>query len=480
MQLENTGETICNQKPDDQKLSLKHSGWKGRIGLAQSDITPPIGIYSRTWGAAKHDVASSIHRPLRLSAMVLTTSDGNKPLIYIDADLCWWKSMRVFYRFRDRILQAFSIDESQLILALTHTHASPPLMEVDATLPGTDLLAEWLEAVIETCVATIEKAMKASFEGLIEWRYGKCLLASERDLPDPNPNRERFICGYHPSGEADDTLLVGRISDAGGTLQGTLVNYACHPTTLAWENESVSPDYLGSMREVVEGVTKAPCLFMLGMCGELAPRHQYVGDTQIPEAHGRELGYAVLSTLSGMNPPAHALNYIETVESGAPLAVWRNVPCEMNPKLDACTEVLALPLKDWPSAEELEKQRQEATDRFSEERLRRKRDIRRVLGDGDSHPVNFTVWQIGDAVLLGNCCESYSLLQRTLRREFSDRAVICMNLINGSVGYLPPSPLYNFDIYTVWQTPFAAGGLELSLEAYRKHLQSLDAATPAF
>ena len=38
--------------------------------------------------------------------------------------------------------------------------------------------------------------------------------------------------------------------------------------------------------------------------------------------------------------------------------------------------------------------------------------------------------------------------------------MICMNLINGSVGYLPPADLYDVDAYPVWQTPFDRGCLE--------------------
>ena len=35
-----------------------------RFGVARRDVTPPVGIYSRSWGAATHDVAEGVHRPL--------------------------------------------------------------------------------------------------------------------------------------------------------------------------------------------------------------------------------------------------------------------------------------------------------------------------------------------------------------------------------------------------------------------------------
>ena len=35
-----------------------------QVGVARGDITPPVGIYHRMWGAAVHDKATGVHRPL--------------------------------------------------------------------------------------------------------------------------------------------------------------------------------------------------------------------------------------------------------------------------------------------------------------------------------------------------------------------------------------------------------------------------------
>ena len=42
-----------------------------RAGLARADITPPVGIYNRMWGAALHDRATGVHRPLLATALWL-------------------------------------------------------------------------------------------------------------------------------------------------------------------------------------------------------------------------------------------------------------------------------------------------------------------------------------------------------------------------------------------------------------------------
>ena len=43
-----------------------------RAGVARCDITPPVGIYHRMWGAALHDRSTGVHRPL--TATVLSSA----------------------------------------------------------------------------------------------------------------------------------------------------------------------------------------------------------------------------------------------------------------------------------------------------------------------------------------------------------------------------------------------------------------------
>lgn len=452
---------------------FSHPSFRGRIGIARVDITPPVGIYARNWGAAKHDVADSLHRSLTLSAMVLSNGSGNQPLVLLDADLGWWKSPETAQRFRSMILEAFSLPQANLIVALSHTHSGPPLMDAEDDLPGSELLKSWKSDLEGKAIAVIREAMDSQDESILDWHAGRCGLATVRDLVDPETANDRIICGFNPDEAADDTLLLGRVTDTDGNLRATLVNYACHPTTLAWDNTAISPDYVGAMRETIQQGTDAPALFLLGACGELSPRHQYVGDTEIADRHGRQLAYAALATLSDMEPAGTRFQFSETVESGAPLAVWKHEARDLNDRLQAVSLSAELPLKDWPSAEELEEQRAVCTDRALEERLRRKRDIRRSLGDGRTFSLDIYAWRIGDAILIGSCCEPYSILQRELRGRFPDSAVVCLNLINGSIGYLPPEELYDQDLYQVWQTPFDRGSLERTIERMAEAVASL-------
>src|SRR4029077_5200487 len=117
-----------------------------------------------------------------------------------------------------------------------------------------------------------------------------------------------------------------RVTDDAGATFATIVNYACHPTTLAWDNTALSPDYVGAMRETVEGHTGAPCLFLQGASGDLGPREGFVGDAAVADRNGRQLGFAALSALTALPKPGTHFRYSGAVESGATLGTWMQEP----------------------------------------------------------------------------------------------------------------------------------------------------------
>lgn len=442
--------------------SYKHSSFTGTIGIAQKDITPPVGIYLGNWGAAKDFIAKGVHRHLQLTCLTFQSSEKEQPLVLMAADLGWWKNMEDEYWLRDKILKACSLTSSQLMFCLSHTHAGPGLCRNDFSKPGGELIEQYLFNIQQTAIHAINDALLTATDATLTWQYGKCELATNRDLPDLPQNR--FLVGFNPEKNADDTLLVGRITNAKSKIISTIVNYACHPTTLAWDNLLISPDYVGAMRELIESETGAPCLFLQGASGELAPAEQYTGDASIADKHGRQLGYAVLSTLESMLPGNTDLSFDKMVESGAPLAVWKRTSNKPINDLLYKEIHVELPLKKLLSISEIEKQWNECEDPVLKERLWRKLNVRKAVGDNDIAKIPLWIWQLGDSLLIGQPNEAYSLFQQELRKAFPGNAVAIMNVVNGSIGYLPAYNLYDKDIYSVWQTPFAKGSLEKLIE----------------
>src|SRR5690606_11913946 len=141
--------------------------------------------------------------------------------------------------FRDKLWKALDIKPQELMFCLSHTHAGPSICLDDADNEGGEFIRPYLQFVLDQSVRTVQEARAAAVPAVLTWQYGKCSLATNRDLADPE--KERFIVGFNPTQEADDTLLVGRVTDHEQRTLGTLVNYACHPTTLAWDNRLISP-----------------------------------------------------------------------------------------------------------------------------------------------------------------------------------------------------------------------------------------------
>jgi len=169
------------------------------------------------------------------------------------------------------------------------------------------------------------------------------------------------------------------------------------------------------------------------------------------------------------------MEFTGVVESGAPLAIWRPKARTPSGALRALQVDVELPLKDLPSAAELEASLQACEDRVQSERLRRKLRVRRTVGEGKMVTMPLWVWRVGDGYFVGQPNEAYSLLQTELRRAFPGNAITVMNLVNGGAGYLAPASLQGEDLYQVWQSPFARGCLERVIAAAAEGLSSLGA-----
>lgn len=437
------------------RVTVPH--FTGLVGVGQRDVTPPVGIRVKNWGPAQWEVSEGNHNRLTLTAVAMS-SEGGRPHLVVGADAAWWRRVDDEQRFRSRVKEALGLGDTEFTFTLSHTHAGPLLTQTETDLAGGDLLPGYLEAFTQAAIEAASEAVAALRPGAIEFVEGSCSLASNRELDAEG----RAVVGFNPDTEEDnDVVLVARVSTVPDGVIATIVNYACHPTTLAWQNKLVSPDYVGAMRDLVEQQTSHPCLFLQGASGDLAPREQYTGDTAVADRHGLSLGHAVLAALATLPPVGTELKLVDIVESGAPLAMWEPTPCDPNTQIDALTGVVTLQLVDLPSLEELEEQWADIDPYSRRERVTRAKNLRDgwISGPTVEHPVWVT--RVGDALFVGQPGEAYSRLQKTLRSRFPLQTIFVMNLTNGpGFAYLPTADAYERGAYQAWQTPFAPGSLD--------------------
>ncbi len=267
-----------------------------RVGVARGDVTPPVGIYHRMWGAAAHDRATGVHRPLTFTVLVVAPHQCGdvqaEGLVWIALDHCLLAEPDLT-DILEQVAKESGVSRERMTVFFSHTHAAGLLGRERFSMPGGDLIPGYFADMAHKLADGIREAVKIAEPVTIVYGTGHCQLATHRDYFDEAAGQ--YVCGFNPEGPADTTVLVGRVSSqkSGRTL-ATLVNYACHPTTLAWDNTLISPDFPGTMRELVEETLDGACFFIQGASGDIGPRVGFLGDTQVAERNGRQLGYAAL------------------------------------------------------------------------------------------------------------------------------------------------------------------------------------------
>ena len=265
------------------------------------------------------------------------------------------------------------------------------------------------------------------------------------------------------------------------------MNYGCHPTTLAWENTLISPDYPGAMREALQDIGP-PCVFLLSPCGDVGPKEAQQGDVAVADRNGRQLGFAALSALESLPPPETQFVYRGPVISGATLGDWRHEPMTEEQRRRASqfsVERLTIPLSyrsERPTVAELKKEREArvaeeqaalaagdastARDcRALVERLTRAITKWSAVPPGDEYPYDVVLMRLGEAVWLTFEGEPYQLLQTELRRRFPHVPLMMSVIGNGSrASYLPTKESYGHGIYQETVAILAPGCLERLIE----------------
>ena len=455
-----------------------------RFALAQGDITPPPDIYHRMWGAAKHDRASGIHRPLRASVVLLAPLDGGERQFIIALDHCTMGSQEI-NNLLDAVSESEDITREELVIVFSHTHAAGLMGLERVHFPGGELIEPYLKSVADKIIELVKEVQGNLQPATIIYGTGWCKLAAHRDFWDEE--NQIWACGYDPGTPADDTVLIAQAYAEDNTLLASLVNYACHPTTLAWDNTLISPDYPGSMRETIESATGgAPCLFLQGASGELGPVEGYVGDTSVADRNGRQLAYAALSAIEALPAPNTRFKYTGPVDSGATLGEWKhfNLPEDdraVNAKWLINRQIISLPIRrGTPTIEEVEvelanwEKQESPFARVMAERKRRLLNRLKQLPSNDKFPLESIILRLGPAIWVIIQGELYSIMQKSIRDRFPGTPIIVATLASHwGASYLPPKEIYDKGIYQESIAIVAAGSLENVIETIGRKIEEI-------
>ena len=228
-----------------------------RYGTAWRDATPPVGIYHRFWGAANHDTATGVHRPIRVSATAIGPRDSAAGTwLLLSSDHCILRADDMA-RLRASVEAAVELPEgSHIAFSFGHSHSAGHICSERSSQPGGAMIGPYLDQLRLAAAEAVCEALSSMQDARALFAVGQSGMAAHRDFRDPATGE--YVCGFNPDSQWDLPVHMARFQSPEGADLGCLVSYPCHPTTLAWGNTELSPDYIGALRETVESTSSGP------------------------------------------------------------------------------------------------------------------------------------------------------------------------------------------------------------------------------
>ncbi len=229
-----------------------------RLGYAQTDITPIVPV--KTIGFNKDDNnAYGVLKPL-LAQVAVWSEKELCCLITIDSigfkkELC--------DSLRKRVCEAIGTTFDKVMVCFSHCHSAP----------NADTVSEYYKMLCEK----VEVAARQANEhlGTVCAGWGNAHVAIGINRREGNRN-------------LDNRLGVLKICDAkDNTTRLILIRVTAHCNTLKRDNDMISPDYFGDIREILKGYYQCPVMVIQGAAGNIAPKYFKSKETPI-DARGEQ------------------------------------------------------------------------------------------------------------------------------------------------------------------------------------------------
>ena len=345
--------------------------WKA--GTAKAIITPTQPLWLAGYGGRERPAEGKVTE-LWIKVLALEDARGQQAIL-LTSDLLGIPQS-VYQRTSATLKEKFGLAPEQIILSASHTHCGPVLR---GALYDIYPLDEKQRSLIEEYSAELEaKIVEATGKALADLAPAR-LTSSQGETRFAvnrrnNPKGEvmKLIQQGAVKGPVDHAVPVLAVFRPDGQLKAVLFGYACHNTTMAFNQWC--GDYAGFAQMALErSHTNATAMFFMG-CGadqNPLPRRQL----EVAKRYGHMLAATVEEVL--LAPP-------------------QTLP----PKLKATMEMVTLHLGAPPTETELEKMKDDpnaATRRWAMQLLNELKAGKPFIRE---YPFPLQAWRFGDRQLL--------------------------------------------------------------------------------
>ncbi len=232
-------------------------------GSAKEIITPPLG--SLLYGYPSKRPAKSVHDDLTATAIVFGDGKTTAAIVSLTIGAI---SESTCKRAKEMVCREVKIDE--IVFSVSHTHSGPTTIDT-AGWGSAD--TDYIDSIL------LPKIVKAVTDAYYHMRPAEIGVGETDSKVGINRRNVREDgsgwLGTSSWGIYDSRMRVISVRSIDDQkIIATMVHFGAHGTAAGGsiENPVVTRDWSGVMTDRLEKITLAPCLFLLGAEGDVAPR----------------------------------------------------------------------------------------------------------------------------------------------------------------------------------------------------------------
>lgn len=254
-----------------------------RAGIAEVEITPPLGHPLAGYGARRPKAASGRDSPCHARALSLAV--GGETVTLLTADILLADQPLV-----DAVLTLTGLRPDQIYVTASHTHSGPGGHARGLVME--QVFGDFDPDYFQRLASKLAELVRASRDGLQPAEFALV----QQQLPGWQDNRIDSGAPTHDP----LSLLMFRVRGDEQPL-ALLAVFGAHATVLNSDNRLASADYPGHLVERLrQGSNARMALFAAGAVGDARPRaHAGKDDQERALLYGQGLAEAVLPALAG-------------------------------------------------------------------------------------------------------------------------------------------------------------------------------------
>ena len=449
------------------------------VGYARVDITPEEYTNLAGNGLDAKRICNKVWDRIYGSCIAITDARG-ETILYCPVDLLHTTNP-AGNALRTAISEATGVPVSRVMTAASHSHSGPSLRL------GLEKCALWF--------AYLKRQMvKCALEAMADRKEAE-IFAGQRQVPHmtfvrhyhmndgtvAGPNSGSFASGAkaHITDPDEQLQVIRFVRKAARDV--VLVNWQCHATISGgMEGYSLSGDYIGHLRNHLEGLTGTHFAFFQGAAGNLVPTGRLEGENlKFLNSDGEEVSLGKDASRYGRAMAEHVVSCLnenmQPVSGGAVRATAYTFVGKIDHSDDHLAQKAEAALSEyhkWPYEQRFEALKQTLRPAGFNSHLHAGGIINRSKL-GDTRTMELWALSVGE---IGFICAPYEMFCSSgmyIKKHSPFAMTFVVSCSNDYNAYMADDTAFNYDIYEVNTRRYGRGTAERLAEIYVQMLKDL-------